>query len=380
MRNTDVVIVGAGPVGLFLACELLRAGHSCLIVERNQTPSTHSKALALMPRTLQLFESAQIVERFLREVNRVSGVRFVTPRRATYVSFAGLPIAYPFVSIVPQWKTEGLLAARVVELGGCILYGHTFERLEQHASGIRAIIGTASGAYTIEARFLAGCDGVHSTVREQASIAFAGRSYAEHAVLADVPVQTDVPLDEARVHIWRSGVLTLFPISAHMRRIVVVAPHERLPQFASRTWLQERIARAHLHNTIAGDPVWTTNFRVHRRVARRLRAGHVFLAGDSAHAHSPVGGQGMNTGLFDAWALARTLSGVLAGETPDAALETYEAQRLRVARSVVRRTDLLMQALVHPNPVMCVGRELLTPYVARIPLLRERIVRRLLTA
>ncbi len=380
MNRVDVLVVGAGPVGLFLAGELLRRGHSCIVVERNQTPSTHSKALALMPRTLQVFERAQIADAFLPEINRVTGVRFVTPRRATYVSFANVPTAYPFVSILPQWKTEALLAARVIELGGEILYAHAFERFEQHDSGVRAYVRAGNTTCEIDARYLAGCDGVRSTVREQADISFAGRSYPEHAILADVPVQTDVPVDEARVHITRSGVLTLFPMSARMRRIVVIAPQERLPQFASRLWLQERLTRAGLHQTIAGDPVWSSSFRVHRRVARRMRAGNVFLAGDSAHAHSPVGGQGMNTGLMDAWTLARMLSAVLEGKEPDTALETYEAQRLPVARSVVRRTDLLMQALAHPNPLICVGRELLAPYVVRIPVLRDRMVRRLLTA
>jgi len=378
--DVDVLVVGAGPVGLFLAGELLRRGHSCAIVERNAAPSTYSKALAIMPRTLDLFERAGVCDAFLGEVNRVRGVRFVTPHGATYVPFANVPARYPFISIVPQWKTEALLAARLQQLGGQVLYGHTFEGFEPFESGSRARIRDKERTYHIDARYVAGCDGVHSAVRENAGIAFPGRSYADRAVLADVPVETTVPKDEARVHIDRTAVVTLFPMSARMRRIVVIAPREPLPEAASREWLQTRLEHAGLRGTVAGDPVWSSAFSVHRRVARRMRAGNVFLAGDAAHAHSPVGGQGMNVGLEDAWVLAETISRVLSGQLPESTIDLYEARRLPIARSVVRRTDLLMRALAHPSPVMSVGREFLTPYVVRIPVLRNRVVRELLTA
>jgi 2-polyprenyl-6-methoxyphenol hydroxylase-like FAD-dependent oxidoreductase len=333
-----------------------------------------------MPRTLQLFERAGICETFLAEVNRVHGVRFVTPRGAAYVGFANVRTRYPFVSILPQWKTEALLESSLRRLGGGVRYGHEFVSSRAHERGIRATVRTQRGTYTIAARYLAGCDGAHSAVREESAITFAGRSYKERSLLADAPVESVVPPDEARVHIDRNGMVTLFPMNAVLRRIVIAAPHEALPDRAGRDWLQERVDRAGLRGTIVGEPVWSSVFSVHRRVAQRMRRDCVFLAGDAAHAHSPVGGQGMNVGLEDAWTLAQTLSPVLRGQCSASTLDRYEAQRLPVARTVVRRTDLLLRALAHPNGAMRVGREFLAPYIIRIPVLRNRVVRKLLTA
>jgi 2-polyprenyl-6-methoxyphenol hydroxylase-like FAD-dependent oxidoreductase len=380
VNDVDVLIAGAGPVGLFLAGELARRGHACAIVERNETPSTHSKALAIMPRTLELFERARLCDAFLSEVNRVHGVRFVTPRGAAYVPFKNLPTAYPFVSILPQWKTEALLAARLRSAGVNILYGHELLTFEQSETSVHAEVRSSTGQYELRARYLVGCDGVHSTVREQARITFSGRSYAEEALLADIPIETTVPPDEARVYIDRGSTVTLFPMSACMRRIVVIAPRQQLPEMASQAWVQGRVEQAGMRGTVVGEPVWSSAFHVHRRVASRMRSGRVFLAGDAAHAHSPVGGQGMNVGFEDAAALAAVLSTVLQNAAALATLDRYEASRLPAARAVVRGTDFLLRVLAHPNRVMCVGRELLAPYVIRIPSLRNRVVRRLLTA
>jgi 2-polyprenyl-6-methoxyphenol hydroxylase-like FAD-dependent oxidoreductase len=217
-------------------------------------------------------------------------------------------------------------------------------------------------------------------VRQLARIPFRGRTYGEHAVLADVDIDTPVPVDEARVHIDRNGIVTLFPMNERLRRIVVISPHEPLTADISREWLQARIDRVGLSGTIAGDPRWSSVFGVHRRVAQRMRAGNVFLAGDAAHAHSPVGGQGMNVGFEDAWMLAEVLSGVLSGDAAQSSLDRYEALRLPAARAVVRHTDLLLRALAHPNRAIRVGRELLAPYIIRLPLIRDRVVRELLTA
>jgi 2-polyprenyl-6-methoxyphenol hydroxylase-like FAD-dependent oxidoreductase len=376
--DVEVLIAGAGPVGLFLAAELRRRGRTCVVLERNAAPSQYSKALAVMPRTLEIFEMAGIGAEFCSAINRIDGVRFVTPRASAYVAFSTLETTHPYIGILPQYRTEAILAAYLRRLGGDLRYGHEVVSARDTGSSIRATVKTPDKTYDVSAKYLVGCDGVRSTVRQCAGIAFEGGTYPEGALLADVRVATCVPRNEARVHIARHAIVTMFPMNEELRRVVVIAPNEVLPQEATRAWLQQRIAQARFDETaIAGDPAWSSTFRAHYRVARHMRRGNIFLAGDAAHTHSPVGGQGMNIGLHDAWNLGWKLAGVLAGEARESLLDTYEPERLPVAADVVHRTDVLTKALAYPHPLARFARELLAPYVARIPLVNEPLVREL---
>lgn len=373
----ETLVVGAGPVGLFLAAELLRRGRECVLVERALEPSMHTKALAIMPGTMEMFEVAGIAQRFANAANRIDGVRFVTPRRSAYVPFREIPSAYNYVSILPQWKTQALLAGRLAELGGEVRFGCTLVDLHQRAGSVEVSLDTSRGSRTVRARYVIGCDGVTSTVRDLAGIAFRGGSYPGTALLADTPVRTSVPANEARVHVHRGGVVTMFPMSGDFRRVVVIAPREVLPQTAARDWLQERLHIAGYAGVEIGEPSWSNRFRVHRRIASIMRRGNVFLAGDSVHTHSPVGGQGMNVGLRDAWCLAEKLAAVLAQEAPETLLDGYERERLPVAKAVLRRTHTLTRALAHPHPFLRIARESIAPAIAGFPAVYGPMIRRL---
>lgn len=377
MERVETLVVGAGPVGLFLAAELQRRGRECLLIERACAPSAHSKALALMPGTLELFERAGLAGAFVRESNRVDGVRFVTSRRAAFVPFGSIASTYNFVSILPQWKTQRLLESRLRELGGKVAYGHTLVRLQDRGEGADADIDGTGGVRTVRARYVVGCDGVWSTVREQSGIAFEGACYPGTALLADVRVRTAVPVNEARVHVHRSGIVTMFPMSDTLRRIVVIAPREDLPERAARGWLQERLRSAGYDHAEIQEICWSNAFRVQRRIASRMRRGNVFLAGDSAHTQSPVGGQGMNVGLHDAFSLAEKLVSVQSGRAGAWLLDRYEHERLPVAGAVLRRTDLLTRALAHPHPLLRVTREIAAPALAGLPFVYGPMIRRL---
>lgn len=376
MAACEVLIAGAGPVGLFLACELRRRGRSCIIVESRAAPSQHSKALALMPRTFEIFEMAGLRDAFAAAVNPVRRIRFSTARSSAVVGFEQLPTRYPFVGIVPQWQTEAILAARLRELGTPVRYAERLESFVQQPEGIAAQVVTENGRYEIAARYLVGCDGVRSAVRERAGIDFEGNSYPDVAYLADLPMRTEVPPDEARVHVGRREIVTLFPMRESIRRMVVITTQGTAPESIERDGFERRLADAGIDAALTGDPSWSNAFRVHRRIARSMRAGNVFIAGDAAHAQSPVGGQGMNVGLHDAWNLGWKLAQVLAGEASEDLLKTYEIERLPVARDVVARTDALSKLLAHPHPLMRVARELLAPLVA-FPAIRDPLVRRL---
>jgi 2-polyprenyl-6-methoxyphenol hydroxylase-like FAD-dependent oxidoreductase len=376
-ESVETLIVGAGPVGLFLGAELLRRGRECLIIDRLAEPSAHSKALAIMPGTMELFAQAGIEHRFTSLVNRIDGVRFVTPRRAAYVPFCNIRSPYNYVSILRQWETQQLLERRIGELGGNVRYGWGLTGLCERGEGVEASIASPSGLRTIRARFVAGCDGVRSTVRALARIEFRGESYPGAALLADTLLRTSVPVNEARVHVNADGVVTMFPMNESLRRIVVIAPRETLPEIAEPAWLQARLRGAGYQDVEIEECVWSNTFRVHRRVASAMRRGNVFLAGDSVHTHSPVGGQGMNVGLHDAWNLAEKLGCVLSGQAPATLLGEYERERLPVARSVLRRTHVLTRALAHPNPLMRVARERIAPAIAGLPLIYRPVLKRL---
>jgi len=377
IESCETLVVGAGPSGLFLAAELYRRGRHCVLVERANAPSSFSKALAIMPGTMELFERAGIAQAFAAAANRIDGVRFVTPRGSAFVPFAGIRSTYNYVSILPQWKTQQLLAARLTELGGAVRYGWTLTALRDRGNGVDATLESPQGTRTIRARYLAGCDGIHSTVRQQAGIAFDGGSYPGTALLADSVVRTRVPANEARVHVSGGAVVTMFPISDSLRRIVVIAPREQLPERAEREWLEERLRLAGYPDACVEQTVWSNGFQVHRRIAAAMRCGAVFLAGDSVHTHSPVCGQGMNVGLRDAFDLASKLAPVLAGEAPVSLLDEYERKRLPVARAVLARTHLLTRALAHPNPMMRAVRERLAPAIAGLPMVYGPVIRRL---
>jgi len=376
-ESVETLVVGAGPVGLFLAAELRRRGRDCMIAERAPSPSAHTKALAIMPGTMEMFELAGIAQRFADAANRIDGVRFVTPRRSAYVPFRDIPSAYNYVSILPQWKTQALLAARFAELGGEVRYGWALVHLHQRADGVEASLDTPEGPRTIRARYLVGCDGVGSTVRDLAGVQFRGGTYPGTALLTDTLLRTSIPASEARVHVNRSGVVTMFPMSGDFRRVVVIAPREVLPQSAARDWLQERLHAAGYTDVEIGEPVWSNGFRVHRRIASAVRRGNVFLAGDSVHTHSPVGGQGMNLGLRDAWSLAERLAAVLAHGAPQTLLDGYERERLPAAKAVLRRTHTLTRALAHPHPFMRIARERIAPAIAGFPAVYVPMIRRL---
>lgn len=377
IESCETLVVGAGPSGLFLAAELYRRGRRCIIVERAPSPSTYSKALAIMPGTMELFERAGIAHEFVRAANRIDGVRFVTPRRAAFVPFAGIRSAYNYVSILPQCKTQELLAARLEQLGGEVRYGWTLTALRDRGGEIEAALQTPQGTRAIRARHVVGCDGIHSTVRQEAGIEYTGCSYPGTALLADSLVRTSVPANEARVHVSGGTIVTMFPMSESLRRIVVISPREQLPYRADRKWLQERLRHAGYREAEVEDTLWSNGFRVHRRIANAMRRGGIFLAGDSVHTHSPVGGQGMNVGLHDAWNLAFKLARVLGGEAPPSLLDDYERERLPVARSVLRRTHVLTRALAHPHPVVRAARERVAPAIAGLPIVYGPVIRRL---
>jgi 2-polyprenyl-6-methoxyphenol hydroxylase-like FAD-dependent oxidoreductase len=381
-HHTDVLIVGAGPTGLTLAAQLHALGATVRIVDRGTDRAHESRALAVQPRTLevlaQLGLAATLVERGRRGVR----VRLHLGRRVVELPLfdIGIPdTAYPFLLFVSQAETErvlvehlaagGIRVERAVELAGFRTEDGMVAGTLRHADG---------SVEAAQARWLAGCDGARSTVRHLAGIPFEGGTYPQTFALGDLEVDGLEP-DAVHAFLTATGILFFFPLGSPASwRLLAMRPtaagnHAAEPDAPSLADLQAIAdgytgGRLRLH-----DPAWLTWFRLHHRHAARYRAGPVRLAGDAAHVHSPAGGQGMNTGIQDAWNLGWKLALVARGIADPALLDSYEQERRPVGGFVVRYTDRLFAVATAANPLLRLLRAQLAPRVARLALRPARL-------
>jgi len=281
---------------------------------------------------------------------------------------------------VPQSTTERVLLARLAALGGGVRRGHRAESVTPVPGGY-LVAGTApagSGAarFEISARYVVGCDGAHSTVRAAAGLDFPGDTYPSQFVLADAPLRAaPFPDDEARIFTSPQGVTVAGRLPSGNHRIVAtVDAGLAVPDPPGRAFI-DAILRERGVGELAADPVWSSRFRVAHGVADRFRADGVFLCGDAAHVHSPAAGQGMNTGIADAYDLATRLAAVLAGQADPAMLDGYERDRRPAALEVVTFTDRMTKVAMVRSPLARPLRDAALAAASRIPAIRNLITR-----
>ena len=376
--DTDILIAGAGPVGLFLANECARRGLRWQLIEARSSQSAHSKALAIFPRTLEIFDMAGLVAPFLETANRVTKVAITTQGRPlAHMRFAPEETPYPFIAMVPQNITEELLVEALRNRGGEIQYETSFVSAEQRDGYVTVTLDHQGECTKRTAAFVAGCDGAHSAVRHTLGLKLEGGEYQHSFMLADIDTNNALPADELQLCPSELGPLAIFPMSAGRRRIVATIsqqPEDDAPSLELvRTILAERapagIEARELH--------WSSYFHIHHRHVTRLHEGRIFLAGDAAHLHSPFGGQGMNTGLHDAWNLIWKLDLVLRGHGSEGLLDSYDAERIPVIKQVVRTTDILTKVMGTPNRFAQVLRDAFIPMVSRLAPFQHAFVQRL---
>ena len=356
--ETMVLIVGAGPTGLTLACELARKGIPFRLIEAGAGPQPGSRGKGVQPRTLEVFEDLGIIDRVLSHGRMAMPMRSTGPDGAVTLggaepeSLRNRPdIPYTTSLITPQWRVEQALRSRLAEFGGDVEFGTTLERVEQSGDAVSATIVTAGEKATIIARWLVGCDGGRSIVRKQSGIAFTGETReGVRMLVADLAVEG---LDRDAWHMWRhpEGAVSLCPLpsTALFQFQASITPGQNAETALEnlQAILERRSSRTDIR---LNEPEWSTLWRANVRLADRYRAGRVLLAGDAAHVHSPAGGQGMNTGIQDAHNLGWKLAAVAAG-APDALLDSYEAERRPIAADVLEFSDArLAQALEQQGP------------------------------
>ena len=376
-----VLIVGAGPTGLVLALWLTRLGVPVRIIDKTAEAGTTSRAVAVQARTLELYQQAGLARAVVEAGVKVAAANFwVGGSRA-----ARLPLGrmgeglspFPYALTYPQDAHERFLIERLDALGVKVERETELVRFDQTSDGVHAILRRTNGSEdACEAAYLAGCDGAHSTVREALATGFPGGTYSGLFYVADVDAAGPAADGEIHVDIEEADFLAVFPLkgTGHVR---LIGPIQWDAESEHRELTFDDVSRRAIESlklTIA-KVNWFSTYRVHHRVASRFREGRVFLLGDAAHVHSPVGGQGMNTGIGDAVNLAWKLAAVLNGSAGDSLLESYEPERIRFARRLVETTDRVFTVITKPGVVARWVRTKIFPPIAalmfRIPAMRR---------
>ena len=375
--DTDVLIVGAGPVGLFLANECARRGLRFRILESRSTQSEHSKALAIFPRTLEIFDMSGLAQPFLDAANRVTWVAVAShERQLARLRFTPENTPYSFVAMVPQDVTERLLADSLRQRGGVIEYDTRCVTAEPQADHVRITAERNGQPVTLTASFVVGCDGAHSTIRHQLNLPFEGGAYEASYMLADIDTNDALPGDEMQLCPSALGPVAIFPMSPTRRRVVAMmetAPTDEAPTLEGVRQILERAPSGLEARAVR----WSTYFRIHHRQVLEMRVGRVFVAGDAAHIHSPFGGQGMNTGLQDVWNLAWKLDLAVRGHGNEHLLDSYTAERRPVIKQVIDLTHFMTQAMGAPSKLAQAIRDMAIPVVWHLPPFQHFFVQRL---
>jgi len=354
--TTDALVIGAGPTGLVMASELARRGLRCRIIDKLPEPTQTSKALAVHSRTLELFDLKGIIDETLEHGLRVSKVAiYADGERIVHIATDELHGPYPFILDLAQSETERILGQHLTQLGVEVERQVELLDFSQDEERVTAQLRHSDGTEeVVQAAWLLGCDGAHSVVRHTLNFPFAGSAYPEDFALADVKVQWSFPPNEMLMFFHKEGLFAAFPLPGGRYRLIVEtaqqASGEQQPE-PTLADFQRYITQRASETASVSDPAWMGAFRIHARKVEHYQEGRVFLAGDAAHIHSPAGGQGMNTGIQDAYNLAWKIALVQAGHASFAFLDSYGIERHPVAEAVLQTSDLLLRVGMIHNPL-----------------------------
>lgn len=374
--KTDVLICGAGPVGLSLAVECARHGVSFLLIEKTTQRESFSKALGIWNNTLEVFDAMGVVDTILKKARRVDSLQFYCEGKACPpIRIENVPSRFPFPVFLPQSETEAILETKLEALGGNVLRGHELLSFEESPKGVRARVLEKGKEKTIEALWIAGCDGPHSAVRHQMQIPFEGYTEPENFALCDAEFEGTFPTHSVNFHLGVSGILGLIPLSDKVLRVITKKDPSSTAREPTLHEIQKVLDHEGVQNLTLKNPHWLSYFTVNERIARNFVQGRAFLLGDAAHIHSPTGGQGMNTGIQDAYNLGWKLKFLINNPNSSSAIcASYQEERHPVAVEVIKRTSRLLHFIVKESYWRRLLKKLLLQTLPRFSFTRKKLV------
>ena len=373
VKETGVLIVGAGPAGLSLACDLAKRETPFTIIDRRLERSEHTKAIVVHARTLEYMEALGTLSGFEQAGNPVSQFEVHTEgKQLLRMPVIGVKSPFQHMINIPQCETERILEERLNTLGHSVARGHTCSGLTQDKDGVVAKLLTSGGdAEEIACKYLVGCDGAHSNIRHTINLPFSGKNYDETFILADVHIDGPFKENTSYLFFHHLGFVALFAMKGPHWRIIASSPEDTEP---SIELIEKLLKDRMVPNCTIKDATWLSKFKIHHRIVPNYQVGRVFLAGDAAHIHSPAGGQGMNTGIQDALNLSWKLDLVLKGRAKPDLLETYNIEREPIGHDVVEMTDHLTKMALIQNKIGIKLRNRVLPVLANFEPFREKIV------
>lgn len=374
---TDVLIVGGGPTGLALATELRQRGIAPVIIDQQVAGANTSRACVVHARTLEVLEPLGITAKLLSLGIKVPIFRIRDRDRTLLtIDFATIESPYRFTLMCPQDQIEKSMSGRLQELDGHVLRTCRLLRFDESESGVEAHVEYEGRARAIGAKWLVGCDGMHSVVREASGIEFEGGAYEQHFVLADVRMEWPLSREEVTLFYSPAGLVVVAPLPNDHFRIVVTVDQAPAPPSLSvmQDLLDHRGPTTNPGRIL--DLSWSSNFRIHHRVASQLHRGRILLCGDAGHVHSPAGGQGMNTGIQDGVSLGEALAATLK-DGDETRLNAWAKERHRVASDVVKMTDRLTRVAVMKSGFGQHFRNAAVALAGHLPQVRAALARKL---
>lgn len=370
--KTEVLIIGAGPTGLALAAQLIRFGIDFIIIDENQSTTSYSKALGVQARTLEIYEQFGIADKLVSLGTVARSARLLEDGRVRgevkLGEFGEGLSPYPFVLFAEQGAHESILYEYIKSNGHNVYWNSQFLGLSQNESGVTARVRSNDVEETIESKFLVGCDGPHSLVRHELGMSFEGGTFERKFYVADVEIDWEFPHESLHICLAKKTVTVFFPMAGGEKKYRIVGTFPEGHEKDEKEILYEEIEKEILVDTKLDLDItrvnWFSVYKVHSRAVNKFSSGRCFLAGDAAHIHTPVGAQGMNTGIQDGYDLAWRLAFVLKQNAGTEILKSYNDERLENAKQLLETTDRIFSLAASPNELFVFLRLHILPYIA----------------